>query len=177
MNFESIFDPTRKVPLLAPFGLAVSIVILDLITPTPVGVSIFFVLPVIIAGWYHGPRWALLFAVVLPLVRLFITIDVEHNMNFGFSAINTFDRIIVLSIISFIAAKLSDSMRRLGQEVKILEGLIPICANCKKIRDTNDDWQQMEVYISERSETQFTHTVCPDCMKVLYGDFLDKHKA
>ena len=57
-------------------------------------------------------------------------------------------------------------------EVKQLSGLLPICASCKKIRDDQGYWQAVEVYISHHSEAQFTHGICPDCMKELYGDYV-----
>lgn len=47
--------------------------------------------------------------------------------------------------------------------VKRLEGLLPVCSYCKRIRDEDGYWEPMEVYISERSATKFTHTVCPEC--------------
>ena len=50
-----------------------------------------------------------------------------------------------------------------------LRGLIPICASCKKIRDDKGYWSQVEVYVRERSEAEFSHGICPDCMKKLYG--------
>jgi PleD family two-component response regulator len=49
--------------------------------------------------------------------------------------------------------------------VKQLSGLLPICAQCKKIRDKQGQWNPMEVYISEHSEADFTHGLCPDCIK------------
>lgn len=49
------------------------------------------------------------------------------------------------------------------QEVKILSGLLPICAGCKKIRDEQGHWSQLEVYVSARSGITFTHGLCPDC--------------
>lgn len=49
--------------------------------------------------------------------------------------------------------------------VKQLEGIIPICAYCKKIRDDQNSWQQLETYISEHSEAWFSHSACPDCLK------------
>jgi sigma-B regulation protein RsbU (phosphoserine phosphatase) len=48
-------------------------------------------------------------------------------------------------------------------KVKQLQGLLPICAYCKKIRDDHNYWQQVEAYISSHSEAQFTHGICPDC--------------
>lgn len=59
--------------------------------------------------------------------------------------------------------------------VKTLSGLLPICASCKKIRDDKGYWNQIEAYISEHSEAEFTHGMCPDCAKKAYEE-LDKLK-
>ena len=50
-------------------------------------------------------------------------------------------------------------------EVKILSGLLPICSGCKKIRDWQNYWHQVENYIAKHSQAQFTHGLCPDCIK------------
>jgi hypothetical protein len=50
-------------------------------------------------------------------------------------------------------------------KIKTLSGLIPICASCKKIRDDNGYWQQLEQYLTEHSEADFTHGLCTDCLK------------
>ncbi|OGR44658.1 MAG: hypothetical protein A2X35_04955 [Elusimicrobia bacterium GWA2_61_42] len=55
------------------------------------------------------------------------------------------------------------------KEVRTLQGLIPICANCKKIRDDKGFWQKVEVYLEERSNARFTHGLCEDCIQKLYG--------
>ena len=55
-------------------------------------------------------------------------------------------------------------------EVKQLSGLLPICASCKKIRDDKGYWNQIESYIRDRSEAEFSHGICPECMKKLYPD-------
>ena len=52
--------------------------------------------------------------------------------------------------------------------VKILKGLLPICAACKNIRDDKGYWNQLEVYITDHSEAEFTHGLCPDCIRKLY---------
>jgi PAS domain S-box-containing protein len=57
--------------------------------------------------------------------------------------------------------------------VKTLRGLLPICASCKKIRDDHGYWNQIETYIMTHSEADFTHGICPDCTKRLYGDLYD----
>jgi GAF domain-containing protein len=56
-------------------------------------------------------------------------------------------------------------------EVKKLSGLLPICANCKKIRDDKGYWNQVESYISSHSEVEFSHGICPECAQKLYPNF------
>ena len=58
-------------------------------------------------------------------------------------------------------------------QVKILRGLLPICAKCKAIRNDQGSWQQIESYIKERSEAEFSHCICPVCLKELYPEFCD----
>ena len=60
------------------------------------------------------------------------------------------------------------------EEIKTLQGIIPICANCKKIRDDEGYWQQIEQYIMAHTDAQFSHGICPDCMKEFYPDIADK---
>ena len=57
------------------------------------------------------------------------------------------------------------------EKVKLLRGLLPICASCKKIRDDKGYWNQIESYIRDHSEAEFSHGICPECMKKLYPDF------
>jgi ligand-binding sensor domain-containing protein len=61
-------------------------------------------------------------------------------------------------------------------KIKVLNGLIPICASCKKIRDDKGYWDQLEGYIQSHSEAKFSHGVCPECAEKLYGDFYKKMK-
>ncbi|MDI6764241.1 MAG: PAS domain S-box protein [Thermodesulfobacteriota bacterium] len=66
--------------------------------------------------------------------------------------------------------KLIVQLQKALSEVKQLSGLLPICASCKKIRDDKGYWNQIETYIRDRSEAEFTHGICPDCFKKLYPD-------
>jgi len=56
-------------------------------------------------------------------------------------------------------------------EIKTLRGILPICSHCKKIRDDEGYWNQMELYISKHSEAEFSHGICPKCMKEQHPDF------
>jgi hypothetical protein len=54
--------------------------------------------------------------------------------------------------------------------IRTLEGLLPMCANCKNIRDDDGYWQQVEVYIRNHSEAEFSHSICPSCAQKLYPE-------
>jgi PAS domain S-box-containing protein len=56
------------------------------------------------------------------------------------------------------------------EKIKVLRGIIPICASCKKIRDDKGYWNQIESYIKDHSEADFSHSICPDCAKKLYPE-------
>ncbi len=62
----------------------------------------------------------------------------------------------------------NEHLQRALSEVKVLRGLIPICASCKKIRNDHGFWQQLEEYLHEHSEAEFSHGLCAPCIKKLY---------
>jgi hypothetical protein len=66
--------------------------------------------------------------------------------------------------------KLIEKLKVSMENVKALSGLLPICAHCKHIRDDEGYWHQVEVYIRDRTEAEFSHGICPKCMKELYPD-------
>ncbi len=68
-------------------------------------------------------------------------------------------------------AELQDALTR----IKTLKGLLPICASCKKIRDDQGYWQQIEAYISEHSGAEFSHGICPDCLQRFYPELAKKN--
>ena len=70
--------------------------------------------------------------------------------------------------------KLISKLQEALDNIKTLKGLLPICANCKKIRDDKGYWNQIEAYIRDRSDAEFSHGICPDCAKKVYSDFLLK---
>jgi GAF domain-containing protein len=64
--------------------------------------------------------------------------------------------------------KRNQELERALNEVTILQGFLPICASCKKIRDDKGYWNEIERYIEQHSRAQFSHGICPDCAKKLY---------
>jgi PAS domain S-box-containing protein len=70
--------------------------------------------------------------------------------------------------------KLIQELQEAIAKIKVLSGFIPICSSCKKIRDDQGYWNQLESYIQSHSEAQFSHSICPDCAAVLYPGIFTK---
>jgi hypothetical protein len=84
--------------------------------------------------------------------------------------------VLFVRVTSPLIAKLRDTISRLEtalKNVKVLKGLIPICASCKKIRDDRGYWNHLESYIKVHSDADFTHGLCPECTKKLYPEISD----
>ena len=89
--------------------------------------------------------------------------------------------ILLIKTVEERTVELKDKIEELeesAQRIKKLEGLLPICSGCKKIRheeeDQEDTWIQIEEYFHERTKTQFSHGLCPDCIKEFYPDYYEK---
>ena len=91
------------------------------------------------------------------------------------------------SLIIFIAGHMLDrkereqqelikSLKRAVLEIKTLQGIVPICSFCKKIRDDKGFWSQVESYVSHHTDAQFSHGVCPDCQEEQYPDLFNNKK-
>ncbi len=72
--------------------------------------------------------------------------------------------------------RVAERILGLQDEVRQLEGLLPICSYCKRIRDERDDWTRVEEYIARRTAATFTHGVCPDCKESVLNPQLDRLK-
>ena len=70
--------------------------------------------------------------------------------------------------------KLITELKDAANKIKTLRGLLPICSNCKKIRDDKGYWKQIESYISDHSEAEFTHGICPKCAKKFYPELFQE---
>jgi hypothetical protein len=149
----------------ASLVFAIIVLIVDHNLGPFIRLPILFVLPVAAASWYSGIIGGLALTIGLPLTRLIVEIDIPRPWTMIDSVINTIVLILTLSLISF----LIDHIRRQSARIKILQGYLPICSFCKKIRTTDNIWEQMESYIKRHSQAEFTHSLCPECAKKHYG--------
>jgi hypothetical protein len=126
----------------------------------------------------HKAGQAILFSqFLILLVFLLLTfineiLDLPHYL-FGDTSTHigqrTGEMVIELFIFVFVVTIEFLLINNLLKRIKILEGFLPICANCKKIRH-EDRWHQIERYITDHSLAQFSHSICPDCLKKLYPE-------
>ncbi|MCK6463217.1 MAG: hypothetical protein L6Q29_05385, partial [Candidatus Pacebacteria bacterium] len=134
-----------------------------------------YLIPISIAAWYNNSRLALVLSILMPLGRLSFNIFFwSVPWTYAEAIVNCSIRIVVFCSFTYLLSKVSLQTQELRSEVEVLSGLLPICANCKKIRDNSNKWQPLESYISQRSEAEFTHGICPDCVEKLYGNVLNK---
>ena len=68
-------------------------------------------------------------------------------------------------------------LKRAREEIKTLRGIIPICSNCKKIRNDQGFWEQVESYLHDHTEALFSHGICPECVAELYPWYQNKEKT
>ncbi|HKT79498.1 MAG TPA: hypothetical protein VJP86_04720, partial [Vicinamibacterales bacterium] len=128
-----------------------------------------YVIPVTLAAYYSG-RWAaLMLAVTIPIAHLAFTLIEQPAANLGSLVATTALRSSVVIFMALWFARLSEHERALRQEVQTLKGLLPICLFCKSIRNDAGEWERLEGFISRRSQTEFSHGICPSCHQTHYA--------
>ena len=149
--------------------MGIGILLLDLLTGPFLMFPVLFIIPVVLSAWYCSERLAYVLAVLLPFGRFLIAHFVESLGTITSNTVNALVRVAVLTLLAFLVARTA----RQNREIKILRGLFPICMFCKRIRNDDGSWEQLEAYISEHSEAGFSHGLCPECAQKHYGDLLD----
>jgi hypothetical protein len=147
---RSAFILHRQVPLLFPGSNRLLLMSFSL-------AAIWFFLRVIFTMAFESP------------IQDFMSAGVVHGITFVFTSVINIT--IVTGLIIINARRLEYDLTTARSELKSLSGLLPICSNCKKIRDDQGYWQQLETYITEHSEADFTHGICNDCMTELYPEY------
>ena len=143
---------------------AVAILVIDFLTGPFIQFPILFIVPVALATIVQGSWAGYGVAVLLPLFRLSFFLRWEIGSSWALEWIDTAVDMIIL--IGF--ATLISQIMRQRRQIRVLEGMLPICSFCKLIRDERGEWRQMEAFITERSEALFSHTFCERCGRIHY---------
>jgi K+-sensing histidine kinase KdpD len=152
------------------------------VIPNP---DVLFIAAVIVSARYAGAAAGLCSALLSFFVFDWFFDPTPHILDFTVAGLV---RASVFSSVSLLVASLekqrrhamfsleasNKELRSTLHEIKVLHGILPICSYCKRIRTESDDWVQMERYIRDHSEAQFSHCLCPDCLRKYYPDIYDR---
>ena len=151
------------------FACAAIIAAADFFTGPFIQFPIFFTIPVMFMAWINGKRWAVTLALTLCIARFIFNFYWTVPWTIWVVTMNAIIRMVVLTFLAIVTAYLGEQTRRFRVRIQTLEGILPICAWCKDIRDEDGQWQQMETYVSKHSQAQFSHGVCPKCKNQFLG--------
>lgn len=158
---------------------------IDFLTGAEIGVGILYLVPIGYVAWFCG-RGTGYFMSVVGIVtavlsdalagKIYRSLPVEiwnSLVRLGFF-------IIVTYLLSRLKCDLDERARIISElkkalaEIKTLSGLLPICAWCRRIRDDKGYWKQVEQYVAEHTEAEFTHGICPECLKKMEPELYEK---
>lgn len=148
---------------------SIAILLLDFLTGPFIRFPILFVVPVAIATMAQGLIGGVCAAVLLPLIRLSFFLRWELPASWVMGWVDTLIDVAILSGFAATIHRIVEQQR----QIKVLEGMLPICSFCNRIRDHEGEWRRLETFISEHSSAQFSHTFCDDCGKVHYPGLVD----
>lgn len=112
------------------------------------------------------------FLLIISIIWLDEIVDIPYLfLGASQTPINWRESLFESVIISILGVLIVYITLKLFQKMKYLEGILPICASCKKIRDDKGAWNQIEEYVRDRSEAEFSHGICPECAEKLYPEF------
>lgn len=162
--FETFYH--TNVLALGSLGLlSVGILVLDLVLPFGVAAGVLHTIPVFISIWFPPKRYTLVSAL---LGTIFTVLGIFLSPAGGILWMGLLNRTLTLFTI-WATAVLVLLHKQAAEHIKVLQGLLPICSGCKKIREGASAWHPLEVYIETHSEAQFTHGLCPECIQKHYG--------
>jgi hypothetical protein len=146
----------------------------DYLTGRCIHFPVLFILPVIFASGYRGWPLGMAVAILLPTLRLSWEWHPTSAAPWTLTepVVNAIVNMVVLGTMAYMMTMASKG-RQVLQGVRTLQGVLPICMWCKKIRDDQGIWQVLEVYIMEHSEANFTHGICPSCMQERYRQYIE----
>ena len=150
---------------------AIIVLGIDYITGKNIDFPIVYALPVGLAAWGNQKNTAYGMAILLPLMRVGFYFPWHETGSFPVALFNAPIKELVLVLYAYLIDRTAWQARALEKKVSALEGILPICASCKRIRNERGEYEQIEKYVTEHSEASFTHGICPDCAGKLYPDY------
>ena len=145
-------------------ALSAICLLLDFATGPIIQFPVVYLVPIGLAAWYGSRGWGLALAVVLPLFRLYYRTIWEPPWTFTESAVNAGIRISIFAGFAWLLNRTARQIREL-ERMHLLEGLVGVCSECRRIRDRHDGaWEPLDAYV-ERHPADFERDLCPECAR------------
>ena len=171
----------KSTPFIWSIALLLNLLIgvIDYLTGYEIGIEVFYLMPIGILSWFVNRNAGFIMSVISAatiitanllagkIIQNYLIESWNVLVHFGFFIVTVY-LISQEKIISENNKILIDKLQTSLDEIKTLSGLLPICSACKKIRDDDGYWKQIEHYISEYTDARFSHGICPDCREKLY---------
>jgi len=178
---------SRQKSIEASLILLLLIGFLDYFTGHQFGFFVFYYIPILYAGWFLGRKTSLTYAFIATVVWWTADSlgDNFYSSDF-FRYWNSFIRLLSFLLVGGLFSnfrlkldkeqKLNSDLSKAIKEIKQLSGLLPICASCKNIRNDKGYWEQIEDYVKDHTDAEFSHSICPSCMEKLYPSVAKRRK-
>ena len=162
-----------------PLSIAAIVMLIfagDILTGPYIQFPVTFILPIGLMTWYHGGVKGIVLAIFMVVARFAVVWQLESELVAGqlwIAALNALIRGFVLVVLAWLLNRVALQLQELNRRVRVLEGILPICSFCKKIRSESGAWQPIESYITQHSEAEFSHGLCVPCARHHYAEFMD----
>ena len=150
---------------------ATIVLVIDYITGRLIQFPIAYVLPVGMAAWREQKPTAYAMAIFLPFARVWFHFPWHETQSLSVAVLNALIAVLALILYAYLVDRIAWQTRSLEKKVRVLEGILPVCASCKRIRTEKGEYEQIEKYITEHSQASFSHGICPECAKKLYPEY------
>jgi hypothetical protein len=152
--------------------IGAEILLADLFTGPYIELPILSVFPIALSAWFCSPRFSYGLGILIAFGHFLIAVFLDRPAPLPYMIANSLIRSTALCLVTWVGIRAREAAA-LRAQVRMLEGILPICSFCKSIRDEAGNWTQLEAYISHHSEADFSHGFCPTCARKHYGEFLD----
>jgi hypothetical protein len=175
--FRSIEKLYKQWATISCLLVAAIVLMIDYTTGRLIRFPIAYVLPVGMAAWREQKPTAYAMAILLPLARVGFHFPWHETQMLSVVVLNASIIASALILYAYLVDRTAWQTRELEKKVRVLEGILPICASCKRIRTEKGGYEQIEEYITEHSEASFSHGICPECAKKLYPEYYKEEQG
>ena len=159
---------------LTALAVLAAVAAVDALTPYELGFSAFYVIPVLIATWGVGTSRGLGFALLSACCWYCVDLTSGRPLTHEFYRMwDTLNHLLSYALVAVVIGRLKLAFQRKQalrenldltlKNIREVEGLLPVCAWCKKVRNDEGYWQELEAYLQPRTKAAFSHGICPEC--------------